>query len=75
MPKEIRALLKAANIKKRDLKNKDVVLKTFDIIQKAIANHTQGVMNTLIQKRLSMSESSVASMKSVNLGNSMFLRF
>lgn len=74
MPKEIRALLKAANIKKRDLKNKDVVLKTFDIIQKAIANHTQGVMNTLIQKRLSMSESSVASMKSVNLGNSMFLR-
>eukprot|EP00344_Euplotes_crassus_P004469 CAMPEP_0197002806 /NCGR_PEP_ID=MMETSP1380-20130617/7226_1 /TAXON_ID=5936 /ORGANISM="Euplotes crassus, Strain CT5" /LENGTH=254 /DNA_ID=CAMNT_0042421095 /DNA_START=567 /DNA_END=1327 /DNA_ORIENTATION=+ len=51
MPKEIKLLLKAANIKKRHLKNEEVALKTFDIIQKALASHTIKVMDMFKRKR------------------------
>ena len=45
MPKEIKLILKAANIKKRHLRNTDVAVKTFDIIQKALSSHTLKVMD------------------------------
>ena len=53
MPKEIKHLLKAANIKKRHLKNKEVALKTYDIIQKALSSHAFKIMDLFQKKRKS----------------------
>lgn len=57
MPKEIRSILKAANIKKRHLKNKDLALKTFDIIQKALSSHTANLMAMFKERKESVGTS------------------
>jgi hypothetical protein len=50
MPMEVKMILKAANIKKKDLKNADMAMKTFEIIQKAFSDHTKNLM-CLVKKR------------------------
>jgi hypothetical protein len=50
MPMEVKMILKAANIKKKDLKNADMAMKTFEIIQKAFSDHTKSLMS-LVKKR------------------------
>jgi hypothetical protein len=45
LPKEFKMIFKAAKIRKKDLKNEEFALKTFEIIKKAMASHTQDLMN------------------------------
>mmetsp|Transcript_947 Transcript_947/g.823 ORF Transcript_947/g.823 Transcript_947/m.823 type:complete len:177 (-) Transcript_947:44-574(-) len=54
MPKEIKIILKAANIKKRHLNNADVASKTFDIIQKALSFHSLKVIDMFKKRRESV---------------------
>ena len=61
IPQEIVSALKAAKIKKRHLKNKQVALQAYDIIQKALALHTYEIMNELNEHRKSISDSSFTS--------------
>jgi hypothetical protein len=53
MPKEVKMLLKAANIKKRHLKNEEMAMKTFEIIQKAFSSHTHSLMDLFKKRRKS----------------------
>lgn len=53
LPKEFKKIFKAAKIRKKDLKNEEFALKTFEIIQKAMASHTQDLMNLFQTNRRS----------------------
>jgi hypothetical protein len=45
LPKKFKMIFKAAKIRKKDLKNEEFALKTFEIIKKTMLSHTQDVMN------------------------------
>lgn len=51
MPMEIKAILKAAKIKKSHLKNEAIAMQTYEIIQKALSSHTTQLMEMLNNKR------------------------
>lgn len=51
MPMEIKAILKAAKIKKSHLKNEAIAMQTYEIIQKALSSHTSQLMEMLNNKR------------------------
>ena len=66
---EILSALKSAKIIKRHLKNKQVALQAYDIIQKTLAKHTHEIMNKLNDNRISISDSSFTSKNNHNNQN------